>query len=77
MTTVIIVENPSPSFVSLSVDNSSVIEIERSDTASNSLSLITATEQGPAGPVGPTGPTGPGFYDDLPDMYLIFEGALI
>lgn len=77
MSTIVIVENPTPSFLSLSVDSSSVIQLEMSEAASNSFSLITAIEQGPAGPVGPVGPTGPGFYDDLPDMYLIFEGALI
>jgi hypothetical protein len=76
MTTVVILENPTPSFISLTID-SSVVELERSDADSNSLSLITAIEQGPAGPVGPTGPIGPGHYDDMPDLYLFFEGALI
>lgn len=76
MTTIVVVEGPSPSFITLSVDSNSVIETPKDSyvvavTESNSISLISLVEQGPAGPSGGAN------YEDLPDLYLFFEGALI
>lgn len=76
MTTVVVVEGPAPSFITLSVDSNSVVEAPKDTyvvavTESNSISLISLVEQGPAGP------SGAADYENLPDLYLFFEGALI
>jgi hypothetical protein len=46
--------------------------------------LLLMASRGPAGPAGPSGPQGetgsqgpPGTVEDLPDLTLIFENALI
>ncbi len=76
MTTAIIIENPSPSFLTVSVDSGELISTTSENYIisimdSDKISLLTEEKQGPAGP--------PGKIDDLemPDLSLIFEGALI
>jgi len=72
MTTVIIVENNTPSFLIVDASsgslvnetNDSILEVDNNDN----MTLLTLMEQGPMGPIGNA--------EELPDLALIFEGAL-